>query len=267
MRRGPVSNETQRPVGDGMPAPDAFLAAPFGGHGEPIEAPETPYLSPKRMATLLTVMIGVGLLLDAVAVWSDLRELSLLQRIVAGVAVSEAEGLANDTRQRSIALLQMALLFITAPFFIAWFRRAYLNLARLGSDLHFGPGWAIGGWFVPLLNLIRPKQIADEIWRGSDPDAMPSLDAAKPRVAAIVHIWWALWIINNVLGYALWQLPTDTLDDFVLGSRATLAFDITSVLLGVAAILFIRRVSAREDLRMHRVVDRLLAEPAPNPAI
>ena len=33
-----------------------------------------------------------------------------------------------------------------------------------------GAGWAIGPWFVPILNLFRPWQIAVETWEGSDPD-------------------------------------------------------------------------------------------------
>ena len=36
------------------------------------------------------------------------------------------------------------------------------------QGLRYGNGWAIGAWFVPILSLVRPKQMANEIWRGSE---------------------------------------------------------------------------------------------------
>jgi hypothetical protein len=54
------------------------------------------------------------------------------------------------------------------------FRRAYRNLPALGAESpRFSSGWAVGAWFVPFLNLVRPKQIMDDIWRASDP-ALPA---------------------------------------------------------------------------------------------
>jgi Domain of unknown function (DUF4328) len=62
----------------------------------------------------------------------------------------------------------------TAVGFLVWFHRAYTNLPALGIEpLPYATGWTIGAWLVPLLNLVRPKQIMDTIWRGSDPDRPP----------------------------------------------------------------------------------------------
>ena len=40
-----------------------------------------------------------------------------------------------------------------------------------GRHLRYGTGWAIGAWFIPIFNLFRPKQIANDIDRASAPDA------------------------------------------------------------------------------------------------
>ena len=41
---------------------------------------------------------------------------------------------------------------------------AYENIERLGaSDLRASRGWSIGAWFVPILNLVRPEQLMDDI--------------------------------------------------------------------------------------------------------
>jgi Domain of unknown function (DUF4328) len=64
-------------------------------------------------------------------------------------------------------------LMSTGSAFIAWFSRAYQNIERLGArDLRVKHGGAIWSWFVPILGLIRPKQIMNDIWRASDP-ALP----------------------------------------------------------------------------------------------
>jgi hypothetical protein len=47
---------------------------------------------------------------------------------------------------------------ITAILFLVWFYRAYRNLVRSGiQDLRYAPGWAVGSWFIPFFNFVRPK--------------------------------------------------------------------------------------------------------------
>jgi hypothetical protein len=49
--------------------------------------------------------------------------------------------------------------------------------------MRWSAGWAIGAWFVPVLSLVRPKAILNDIWRASDPrvSAGSSLSPEKPR--------------------------------------------------------------------------------------
>ena len=75
-----------------------------------------------------------------------------------------------------------------------WTSRAYRNLFALSvTDLRFTPGWGAGAWFVPFLNLVRPKQIVDDMWR--PPMASPSggRGAARPSMRASTpggRSWW-----------------------------------------------------------------------------
>ena len=111
------------------------------------------------------------LLVDLVAVWSSQAEYNLLERIDAGELVTDTEANRNDNRQAVVGVSQFALYVACIVFFIAWFRQAYRNIEALGAaSLRHSHGWAIGSWFVPFLNLVRPKQIANDVWRGSDPD-------------------------------------------------------------------------------------------------
>jgi hypothetical protein len=91
---------------------------------------------------------------------------------------------------------------VCAGVFITWFFQAYKNLRRLGvQDLRFGNGWAIGAWFVPILSLFRPKQIANDVWRGSERGADASGGWKQVPVPSLVHWWWGLFLTQGLLVY------------------------------------------------------------------
>ena len=116
----------------------------------------------------------------------------------------------SDLRVGAMALLD-AVVFLTAfGFLIAWTNRAYRNLPALGADdLRFTPGWAVGGWFVPFLNFVRPKQIMNDIWRGSSPEDYSGDDWHGRSVTPLLHWWWGLWIVGGLLSYTSFSAPAD----------------------------------------------------------
>jgi len=92
---------------------------------------------------------------------------------------------------------QAVLLLIAAGVFITWFFQAYKNMRRLGvQEMRYGNGWAVGSWFVPILSLVRPKQMANDIWRGSERGTDINSGWKSVPVPALVHWWWALFLIR-----------------------------------------------------------------------
>jgi uncharacterized protein DUF4328 len=92
----------------------------------------------------------------------------------------------------TLAVVQLLVTIVGAVIFIIWFQRGYSNLAALSpSKPRWSRGWAIAGWFVPLVSLVIPKQIANDLWRAGEGGA---------RVPAVVHWWWALFLLSSVLG-------------------------------------------------------------------
>jgi hypothetical protein len=98
-------------------------------------------------------------------------------------------------------LLVLGAFVFTAIFFISWTYRAYRNGPALGAQYpRFGAGWAIGGWFVPIMWLWRPKQIVDDIWRMSDPADPPFVRAVDWRnrpVPFLISAWWGVFIVSG----------------------------------------------------------------------
>lgn len=200
--------------------------------------------------------LALAVAVDAVALLSDLAEYSLLDRVSRGLSVSFAEAAANDERQAQLGLAQAAAAIFTGIVFIVWFHAAYANLKALGAtNTRFGTGWAIGGWFVPILNLWRPKQIANDIWRGSEPDAFPEQGGSwrSRPVPALLTWWWATWIAASLSYQAAFRYAfsaTDpSLDQLLTLSRLWIAGDTLYVVAGVLAILVVRRTTERQMRR------------------
>src|SRR5689334_7274535 len=105
---------------------------------------------------LAVVVLSVG------SIMSELQQVDLLTRIsTSDFTMSEVTS--NDSRQFAVLVAKLALLVATAVAFLIWFHRAHKNLPALGArELKYTPGWAVGGFFVPLLNLVRPADVMRE---------------------------------------------------------------------------------------------------------
>jgi hypothetical protein len=202
---------------------------------------------------LVLVALGAALVLNVVAVVSDVSYQNLIRRLVHGGDVSLADAQAADDRQFTIGDVQVALFALTALVFIVWFYRAYENLRPLGaSDVRWGSGWAVGGWFVPFLNLVRPKQIANDIWRASDP-ALPPAEAGRPSgpVPWWHHAWWVLFLAAGIFARVAAQTFDDarTLADRADAASYLIAGDALGIVAAAAAIVVVFATTQRQRRR------------------
>ena len=205
-----------------------------------------------------SALLAVSALLSLLTIKYELDVRGLMDRVVAGEPVSLAELNADDDNTQSTAVFWLVVLVGAGIAFLAWFHRAYENIARLGaSDLRASRGWSIGAWFVPILNLVRPKQLMDDIWRASDP-ALPANVAGGWRgrtVPGLVHAWWALFLLGglvsnvaaNVVDNAETAPALKTASTWVALAYAALA---VSAVLG---IFVVRSVTSRQEQRATRM--------------
>jgi hypothetical protein len=224
------------------------MAAPPPGY-RPLDGP----------ALLVKVLLGVFTLVTLVAVVSDLLEATTLSRQLHDPAgLVQAQAVASDSRQALLASLQLAAYLVTAVAFLVWFHRAYANLPALGIEpLPFAPGWTVGAWLVPVLNLIRPKQIMDAIWRGSDP-GRPRYDPfwCTGSVRILVHLWWAVfvvsWLVDRTTAVLLGEESTTT-GVLRAGSIGTLAADVLDLVLVGLCFELVRQATRRQQSRAARL--------------
>jgi hypothetical protein len=102
---------------------------------------------------------------------------------------------------------------------IVWLWRAYSNTRLFGAGpWRWGRGWTVGAWFIPLANLVIPKLLINDAWRGADPRAEGNPGWRKLPVAGVVTTWWILLAAGRVLLQvtdALYTLPDASVDDLV----------------------------------------------------
>jgi hypothetical protein len=196
----------------------------------------------RKPAAWAVAALAATAILDLVAAVADWDRYRLLGRIAAGKAVTLAEADASDRLNGVIGIVQLALFVLTAILFIRWFRRAYRNVEPLGGDPRFSEGWAVGAWFVPILNLWRPKQIANDIWRESGPEP-------TERVPALLTFWWGLFLLGSWIDQLAARLGFggDSAGELQDATGAYLAGDSLDLVAAALAILVVRRLTARQQ--------------------
>ena len=123
---------------------------------------------------------------------------------VLGSGAVVIQGPTVEGQFRSAEILQSIefLVLIACVFVVGrWIYRASVNAHALGAEMTFTPGWAVGWYFVPFANLVKPFQAMREIWQASH----ESSGGYEERVP-ILGVWWGLWITTNILSNVAWRL-------------------------------------------------------------
>jgi hypothetical protein len=193
--------------------------------------------------------LAVVTLVYVIALVFDVSERSLLASIGTDDPATLGELEASDDRQLLVSLAVLGATLTAAGFFIAWLKRAYTNLAALGvRNLRWGPGWTIGSWFVPFLNLVLPKQLVNDVWRGSDPELEDSESWRENPVPVLFAVWWVAWIVGGILDSAAGRMleSAEGPDEFQVSSGVAIAGDVLLIAAGLLAIVVVDMTTTRQ---------------------
>jgi hypothetical protein len=150
---------------------------------------------------------------------------------------------ASDSRQHYIAFFELASYIISAIFVLKWIHRANHNARQLGAEcMAFTPGWAVGWYFIPILNIWKPYQAMKEIWKASSNPQ--SWNSQSVRVSLLLPLWWGLWIISNVFGNISFRMGVNakTLNEFIDSNIARQFSEITFIPLCIVLSVIIRKI-------------------------
>jgi len=159
-----------------------------------------PYRSTKFLTNLLTGVFLFVMLLDVTVLVLSLAEAQFFPGIL------NKEGVETGAEMLYLICFTIAggaKVFMIVPLavlFLMWIYRANANARTFGIDgMKFTPGWSAGWFLIPIMNLFKPYQAVVEIARVSRPDSTAD-NWNEREVAPVIGWWWALWILNCILG-------------------------------------------------------------------
>lgn len=163
--------------------------------------------------------------------------------------------------------LESLLRLLAIIFFLIWEYRAFKNLAALkAKHTEFSPGWAVGWWFVPLANLVKPMQAVSELWNESDPEFDEEMEFlhVSGGTPKSIGFWWATFLLSGIIGRLVGMLidprtgmPSNDLPAVLIVASF---FQLAAALL----ILFIvKDITARQEQRFNKIAATQQFSPPP----
>ncbi|MEO6652057.1 MAG: DUF4328 domain-containing protein [Ilumatobacteraceae bacterium] len=272
--------------------PDVPLPPPAAGAGPPpppppattpVPPPPPPNLTaPPGYVGVTPTPIGsaglyrIGKLTKAaVALTAASAAVTLISIVALQAAQDDAQLLLDDSIdvetfvRRALPYLLMTVLQAVATLAAAivtmiWMFRIAKNHRTLHRGGTWGPGWAIGGWFLPPLLYVIPSLMLRELWKASDPDVPIGGDWKSNRTSALVPVWFVLYSLvplgllfaQSSGGFASFGASErDLAQQIVDGQTSTVTAAVVSV---AGAIAFVALALGID--RRHR---RLTGESAP----
>ena len=218
-------------------------------------------------ASVLTFFFALCAMGGLVAAGSSYFQLEMYQMAMKGGQLSEDQLLVNDLRQLGVALGQLVLFIVTAVVFCVWVHQAQVNARALGATgMKVTPGWAVGSFFVPLVNLVMPFFAMVDLWKASEPgpEAVEPGSRAALSASPLLGAWWLTWLLGGGIGSAASMMMKGAADAASM-ARATNVDILASLVIMACALLaafVVRDITWRQTQR-HEALSISGARPAP----
>ena len=213
-----------------------------------------------KIANWVSGVFIILAILNVIAVASGYAQADLLNRAIAGETITLAEATSNDSRQALIGFGQTALYIAAAISFLIWIHRAHKNLTSLHvTDLRFTPGWAVGWFFIPIMSLFRPYQVASEIYKASDPNVGATEDGTSWKnvtTSPVVGLWWAFFLISNFIGQIALRtiFSGEELSDLLTSTNVYMVSDAIDIVGIIITIFMVQRISQYQEAKHSLIV-------------
>jgi hypothetical protein len=199
-------------------------------------------------------MLGIVVLADLLGAAADLAQLAVAQDMLAGELVTLERLREIDDQIGVSGTLQLGAYLLAVIAFLLWYARAYRNGIALGArPPRYGTRWAVAYWFIPFVNLVRPKQVMNDIWRGSDPE-MPAEDPGffKRAVTPMLTFWWAGLLIASLAGRIAWNFDVENAKGLEGQAQIYLFSDLLDIAAAILAATIVWKATERQQERWRR---------------
>jgi Domain of unknown function (DUF4328) len=206
----------------------------FDGSGEQLLLKRSTMLQPLLVAWLISTF-AISLL--------DTMEL-------AGFRIEEIESLAFVFAIMIVGVAAVIVNVGTIVVFAMWIYRAAANIRDADvPGFEYTPGWAVGWYFIPFANFVKPFSAMRQIWNASR-GATIDLDEGHSTLT----IWWAFWLISNIANNISLRMSLKVEDPNMLetGIYFGLIGSVASVPLYFAAKNLVQEITDGQSRFLHR---------------
>lgn len=202
--------------------------------------------APRKRMVALAVLLTVYALVDLALLSTHVVMLGIISNIRSGGEFGGSAAALFDAISLALAVSSTVLYLSIVPVFCCWFFRIVANARALAGGTGFNPGWAVGSFFVPFVNLVEPCRAMVFAWRGSASSA-----GSAGEGAWLVGLWWGAWLISNFIGNIALRLTLpgllgqdQTLDDLKVSTIASLALQASGLACDGLTIVLVLRLTA-----------------------
>jgi len=237
--------------------PDPHDAPPPPGHSSPPpahgSAPPEPFRALRALSTALTSLLAVTIVTAIGMTLLVVRRINLLDDVDRGAFVSRDDLESVDTAVAATAVWTVLLGVAVFVVLVVFLFRASKNTALWSpAKARWGPGWTIGGWFIPIAAAVIPGLVAAEIWRRSQPpddSGMPTPAGEQRASAGIVWAWWTC----SIVGALLWQVDAgDSLSELRLTNIFIALGSLAWIPASMLLLFIVRRITSYQHERVER---------------
>lgn len=140
-------------------------------------SPSDPFAKVRSLGGTLVVMLGLR---------ASMRVVTYVVHRVAYPSpgqVTEEQLSSMRTVDMGLLGLENLVTLVAMITFLVWIHGVFTAIRKSGGTTSWSPGWAVGGWFLPVANLVIPWLTVR--------DALRSL--GKPT--ALAGAWWVAWLL------------------------------------------------------------------------
>jgi hypothetical protein len=196
------------------------------------------FVSTRGTFRWLSILIVASAAVAWTAVGFDIAEIRMLGRLGMGL-VTPNDRAAHLLVREIVLIAQLTMLILTAIAFMTWLYRCRANLRAFGTRrLRYSRNWAIVGFLIPVLNLVRPYQVTREVWQASDPSATDPFEWTTIRPPRLFRAWWATFVAFTLLkALAYWMTTSAAYDPLRL--QLAQVVDLASDLMAATSVTLV----------------------------
>ncbi|MBS2939164.1 DUF4328 domain-containing protein [Nocardioides sp. J2M5] len=201
-----------------------------------------------RLALAVQASLALTVLLSVFVVVSDRIVLDVWRRLADDpTSVPEAEATRAD-RLMTASIAEVVVTVVCGVLFIAWLYQAHTSDRTDPAYNRRRSGWAIGGWFVPFVNLWFPFQVVSDLRDGARGEG-------RPPSAGLQWAWWLCflalqvgWRATGAFYDSAGEVPDSDLalyaDRLETAMAVETVAEVLSVVTAVLAIVMVRQLTA-----------------------